>query len=138
MITSPIRVDRFKEGTMSSTVTALPVTVEQIAFAVRRMSRGDQQQLLDLVPDLRQLAGQPPLRTLREASANVYAFRAEVLAALDGRPLLPDEPFIGGGTLAGYEALSDDQRATLWDDWAQIDMMDLEEIEVNADGLSAG
>lgn len=106
---------------MSRMITALPVTVEQIAVAVKRMSRGDQQQLLDLVPDLCQLAGQPPVRTLREATASVYALRAEVLAALDGQPLSPDEPFFRGLTLGQYEALSDVQKADLWDDLTEID-----------------
>lgn len=122
---------------MSRMITALPVTVEQIAVAVKRMSRGDQQHLLDLVPDLRQLAGQPPLRTLREATANVYALRAEVQAALDGQPLSPAEPFFQGLTLGQYEALTDEQKADLWDDLTEIDLMDLEEVEVGSDALPA-
>ncbi len=123
---------------MSSMMTTLPVTVEQIAVAVRKMSRVDQQHLLDLVPDLRQLADQPPLRTLREATANVYALRAEVLAALDDQPLSPDESFFQGLTLGQYEALTDNQKADLWDNLTEIDLMDLEEVEVGSDALPAG
>lgn len=123
---------------MSISVTALPVTVEQIAVAVRKMSRVDQQHLLDLVPDLRQLASWPPARTVGEAMATVEAFRGEVLAALDGQPLSPDEPFLEGLTLGQYEALSDDLKADLWNEWAEIDLMELGEIEVRPDVLPPG
>lgn len=122
---------------MSSIITALPVTVEQIAVAVRKMSRVDQQHLLDLVPDLRQLADQPSARTVGEAIVSLEAFRGEVMAALDGQPLSANEPFFQGLTLGQYEALTDEQKADLWDDLTEIDLMDMEEVEVGSDALPA-
>lgn len=123
---------------MLEKVPALPVTVEQIAIAVRRMTRADQQHLLDLVPDLRQLARRPPARTAAEASDNVAAFREEVLAALGGQRLSPDEPFLNGLTLGQYDALSDDEKASLWDSWAQVNLMEMDEVEVGPDALLVG
>jgi predicted HicB family RNase H-like nuclease len=116
---------------------ALPVIVEQIAIAVRQMTRADQQYLLDLVPDLRQLTHQPPVRTVAEASNTVAAFKAEVLAALDGRPLSSDEPFLNGLTLGQYDALPDDEKTSLWDRLAQVNLMEMDENEVSPNALSA-
>jgi hypothetical protein len=94
--------------------------------------------LLDLVPNLRQMASQPPARTLNAATANVAAIQKEVLAALDGKPLSPDEPFLNGLTLSQYNALSDEEKGKLWDGWAQVDLMEMKELEVSPDALSAG
>lgn len=116
---------------------ALPVTIEQIAIAVRQMTRADQQYLLDLVPDLRQLTHQAPARTVAEASATVAAFKQEALAALDGRPLSSDEPFLNGLTLGQYDALPDDEKTSLWDRLAQVNLMEMDEIEVSPNALSA-
>jgi len=115
----------------------LPVTVEQIAVAVRQMTRADQQHLLDLAPDLRRLARQAPVRTVAEASDNVTAFRGKVLATLGGQWLSPDEPLVAGLTLGQYNALSDDEKANLWDRLAQVNLMELDEIEVGPDALLA-
>lgn len=123
---------------MLEKVPALPVTVEQVAITVRQMTRVDQQHLLELVPDLRQLALRPPARTTTEASDNVAAFREEVLTALGGQRLSPDEPFLNGLTLGQYDALFDDEKARLWDSWAQVNLMEMDEIEVGPDAVLAG
>lgn len=116
---------------------ALPVMVEQIAIAVRQMTRADQQHLLDLVPDLRQLIRQPPARTSAEASDNVRAFREEVLAALGGQLLSLNEPFLNGLTLGQFDALPDAEKSDLWDRLAQVNPMEMDEAEVSPDALSA-
>ena len=122
---------------MSETVVALPVSVEQIASAIRQMDQEDRERLFDLVPDLRQVAHQPSARPHGQAQASAARLQAEVLAAL-GEPLAPDEPFLGNLTLDQYHALPDEEKAHLWDKWADLDLMDLEEQEVAPDALPAG
>lgn len=63
--------------------------------------------------------------------------QAEVLAAME-KPLSPDEPFLGNLTLDQYHALPDDEKARLWDEWANLDLTDLEEREVALGALPAG
>ncbi len=123
---------------MSGSIFALPVSVEQLAAAIKQMSQTDQKQLLDLVPDLRHIASQPSSRTVDQAQATVARLRAEVLSVLKDRPLSPDEPFIGGWTLGQYHALPDEERTKLWDEWAGTDLMELEEQEVDSNALPAG
>jgi hypothetical protein len=122
---------------MLEKVPALPVTVEQIAIAVRQMTRADQQHLLDLVPDLRRLTRQSSIRTVAEASDNVAAFRAEALTALGDQQLSPEEPFLDGLTLGQYDALPDNEKANLWDRLTQVNLMEMNEIEVGPDALPA-
>ena len=50
-------------------------------------------------------------------SAIVDQLRQELLAALDGRPLTPEEPFPDNMTLGDYLDLPDTERAGLWDRW---------------------
>ena len=121
---------------MSETVIALPVSVEQIASAIRQMDQDDRERLFDLVPDLRQVAIQPSARTVGQAQASAARLRAEVLAATR-EPLAPDEPFLGNLTLDQYHALPHEEKARLWDKWADLDLMDLEEQEVVPDALPA-
>ncbi len=123
---------------MSGTVLALPVSVEQIAAAIKQMKPEDQQRLLDLAPDLRRIAANPPSRTTEQAQATVARVQADVLAAVEGRPLSPDEPFLGDLTLGQYQALPDEEKARLWETWAGADWTALKEREVNPDALLAG
>jgi hypothetical protein len=67
----------------------------------------------------------------------VARLRAKVLAALNNQRLSPDEPFLGGLTLGQYHALSEEEKNKLWDEWAGIDLMELER-EVGPDVLIAG
>ncbi len=123
---------------MSELVLALPVSVEQIAVVIKQMSWADQERLLALVPTLRQIAAQTSVRTPEQIQANIARLQTEVLAALNNKPLSLDEPFLGNLTLGQYQALPDDQKTELWDRWAPVDLMELEEQEVASNALSAG
>jgi hypothetical protein len=122
---------------MSGMVLALPVSVEQVASVIKQMDQGDRERLFDLVPELRQLAARQPARTVEQAQATVAHLQKEVLAAIE-KPLSPDEPFLGDLTLGQYYALPDEDKVRLWDEWAGVDLMDLEEREVTLDALPAG
>lgn len=121
---------------MSSSVPLLPVSIEQLAAAIRHMSLADQQRLLALVPELHQAATQLSSQTPDEVVA-VERLRAEVVQALAGQSLLPDEPFIGDLTLGQYLALPDAERARLWDAWADVGLDQLEERDVRPDAVPA-
>lgn len=101
------------------------------------MSQTDQQRRLDLVPHLRQIATQSTARTVKEAQTAVAYLQAEVLKLLSNQVPSPDEPFKGGLTLAQHLALSEEEKDELWDQWAETDLMALEEQEVNS-ALPAG
>ena len=123
---------------MSDLVFALPVSVEQITAVIKQMDQADQERLLDLVPSLRQVATQPLVRTAEQTQTNIERLQTEVLAALDNQPLSPDEPFLGDLTLSQYHALPDEEKAELWDEWADVDIMALEEQEAKPNALSTG
>ena len=123
---------------MSKSVLALPVSIEQLAVAIRRMSPADQQRLLELVPELRRAAKQPPPRTLDEARVSVERVRAEVAQAFAAQRLSPDEPFVGDLTLGQYLDLPDEARARLWNAWTDVDLDGIEERDVRPDALPAG
>ena len=123
---------------MSELVFPLPVSIEQIATVIKQMDPADQKRLLDLVPSLRQIAVQPPVRTAEQTQANIARLQAEVLAVLDNQPLSPDEPFLGDLTLGQYHALPEEKKAELWDEWADVDLMELDEQEVDPNALPTG
>ena len=123
---------------MADLVFAMPVSVEQIAAVIKQMDQTEQERLLDLVPSLRQVATRRPVRTAEQTQANIARLQTEVLAALDNQPLSPDDPFLGDLTLGQYHALSDEKKAKLWDEWADVDLMALEEQEAKPNALSAG
>ena len=50
---------------MSTSVLALPISIEQLATVIRRMTPADRQRLLDLVPELRQEATGSPQHSTR-------------------------------------------------------------------------
>jgi hypothetical protein len=123
---------------MAWSVFALPVSVEQIAAVIKQMNPADRQRLLSLVPELRQVAMQAPPRTLDEARGAAERVRAEVMQALGGQLLTPAEPFIGDFTLGQYLDLPDEDRTRLWDEWTQVDLEELKELDVQLDPVSAG
>lgn len=123
---------------MLKTVFALPVSVEQIATAIKQMDQSEQYHLLELVPALQQLAVQRASRTFEEAQETVEQLRAEVFDVILHQPFSPDEPFLGHLTLAEYHALPDHEKARLWEKLADEDLMNLKEHEVQAHALSAG
>ena len=123
---------------MSPSVFALPVSVEQLAAAIRQMSPADRQRLLDLVPELHQAARQFPAPVPEEAWAAVERVRTEVTHAFSHQSSSSNERFIGELSLAQYLALPDEERARLWDTWSEIDLDHIEERNVPPDALSAG
>jgi hypothetical protein len=113
------------------------MTVQQIATVVKELTLPDQRQLLDLVPNLRWVAQKRPVRTLEEARAEVSLLQEELMAELNYQPISGNEPFLGGFTLNQYLALPDSEQARIWDEAAEIDWDDLEEVEVSPDVLFA-
>ena len=122
---------------MSTSVLALPISIEQLATVIRHMTPADRQRLLDLVPELRQEATRVPPRTPDEALAAIERVREKVTQALAGQLLLPDEPFVGALTLGQYLNLPDEARARLWEAWADGDIHQLEERDVRPDAVPA-
>lgn len=122
---------------MTTSMFALPISIEQLATVIRHMTPVDRQRLLDLVPELRQEATQVPSRTLDEVQAAIERVREKVTQALAGQLLLPDEPFVGDLTLGQYLELPDEARAHLWEAWADGDLHQLEERDVRPDAVPA-
>ena len=122
---------------MARSVLALPISIEQLAAVIRQMNAADRQRLLALAPELRQDALQLPPHTSDTARAAVERIRAEVLQALQGQLLSPDEPFLGGLTLDAYFALPDTERARLWAEWTEGDLDQIEEKDVRPDAAPA-
>ena len=63
---------------------ALSVSVEQVAVVVKQMSRSDRERLLDLAPELRQIALDAARRQDDRGLAVVERMRGEVSRALGG------------------------------------------------------
>lgn len=112
---------------MTNAVFALPVSVEQIAVTIRQMPPPERLRLIELVPELRQATVAPKPRTLEEMRKNVDKLRTELLAALGGNRLSPDEPFLGNLPLGQYLDLPDHERGRLWEEWSALELDDLEE-----------
>ena len=106
---------------MAGSVLALPVSVEQVAAVIKQMNSADRRRLLDLVPELRQIAQQERSRTVEEAQATVEQVRMEVIQALGDQPLSPDELFLDDLTLEQYLDLPDEERARLWEEWGEVE-----------------
>jgi len=99
---------------MAEFILAVPVSVEQIAMAIKQMSPASRQRLLDLVPELRQTPS-PASRAVYQARASVAIVREQVQQVIAGQPFAPDDPFLGGLTLKQYLDLPDEERARLWE-----------------------
>jgi hypothetical protein len=121
---------------MAEIVFPFFLSLEQIAALIKLMSPEERRQLITLVPELRQEAMQTQ-RTLDDARESVEKLRQELLQELGGQPLSPDEPFLGGLTLGQYLDLPEAERAKLWDEWGDIDLEELEELEVRPDAMLA-
>ena len=122
---------------MTTSVFALPISIEQLATVIRNMTPADRQRLLDLVPELHQEATRVAPRILDEAQAAIERVRDKVTQALAGQLLLPDEPFVEQLTLGQYLNLPDEARARLWEAWADGDLHQLEERDVRPDAVPA-
>ena len=106
---------------MGANVFVLPVSLEQVATLIKQMPPQDRQQLLTLVPELAADAIKRK-QVLDNAHQTVEQLRQELLAALGGQPLSPDEPFLAGLTLGQYLNLPEAERAKLWDEWSAIEL----------------
>lgn len=120
---------------MTTSALSLPVSIEQIATAVKQMSKAEQQQLLNLVPELRQLTTVPPVRTMAQMKASVQQLQAEIFAAINQQPLAPTSPFLGELTLEQFLDLPEAEKARLWEEWAEEELMELTEQEVAPNAL---
>ena len=118
---------------MQANVFTLPVSLEQVAAVIKRMRPQDRQQLLAMVPELATDA----IQLIEDAAQAVDQLKQELLVELDGQPLSLDEPFLEGFTLGQYLELSDAEREKLWDEWSDIELEDIEELEVRPDALLA-
>jgi hypothetical protein len=122
---------------MTTAMPTMPVSIEQLAIAIRQISSADRRRLFELAPELREVAAALP-RTLQEARVSVEHTQAAVQAALGNERLLSDMPFVDALTLGQYLNLLDDRRAQLWDKWAGLNFADAEEQDVRSDALPAG
>jgi hypothetical protein len=121
---------------MSKAVWPMPVSIEQIAVVLRRMSPEEQRRLVELVPELRDTLSL--IRPLTQARMSAEMLKQELVESLKGEALSPDEPFLEGVTLEEYLSLPDAERASLWESWAEEDIDAIEEVDVSADVLPAG
>jgi hypothetical protein len=101
------------------------------------MSAADRQRLLALVPELQRTAKEEPARTADEARMVIEQVRAEIFQVLGSERPLTEELFLNEMTLAAYLELPDETRARLWDDWAEVDLEELEELDVHANAVPA-
>ena len=121
---------------MSRAVWPMPVSVEQIAVVVQRMSPEERRRLVELAPELREML--VPVRTLAQAKESARMLREEVLEGLGGELLGADEAFLGGLTLEEYWGLPDRERACLWAGWVEEDWDATEEVDVSLDAVTVG
>jgi len=112
---------------MTGSVITLPVSVEQMAVAIRQMQFTDRKRLIELVPELRHEIAETLPRTLEQARASVEPLRVEVQQAIGDSNFSLDEPFLENLTVGQYFDLPDQKRAQLWDDWAKVDLEAMEE-----------
>ncbi|MCL4262806.1 MAG: hypothetical protein KJ069_06305 [Anaerolineae bacterium] len=122
---------------MSSAIVALPVTVEQIAQAIRQMNVAERMRLLELVPELQEKVGDE--RDEEEARISLVELQTEVNQLFAGKKLAIGDPFIGDLSLHDYLSLPEEERQSLWeklaDDNAWLDT--IKEKDVRPDALLA-
>jgi len=121
---------------VSRAVWPMPVSVEQIAVVVRRMSSEERLRLVELVPELKEALA--PVRTLSQAKESARMLQEEMLEGLGGELLRADEAFLGGLVLEEYWNLPDRERARLWTEWAEEDWDTFEEVDVSLNTVPAG
>ena len=68
-------------------------------------------------------------------AASVALLQAELFALIGDQILPADTPFLGNLTLSTYHALPDQEKAQLWNQWADVDLLELEEQEVALNAL---
>ncbi|MFB0534121.1 MAG: hypothetical protein ACETWR_03955 [Anaerolineae bacterium] len=118
-------------------MTAIDVRVRKVADVVRRLSREEMAQLIELVPELREIK---PASERREEANAVEYFRQLALEMSGGvTPSLQDE-FLEGLTYEEYFALPDEEEKALWDRIFAEDATgpyDLKEHEASTDAVIA-
>ena len=93
-------------------MTDISIRVQKVASVVRRLSREEMAQLIELVPELREI--KPASEWQEETDASEY-FRQLALEMSGGvTPSLQDE-FLEELTYEEYFALSDEEEKALWD-----------------------
>ena len=112
------------------------VSLEQVAALIKRMHPQDRQRLLAMVPELIAEAIKQK-KLLDDADQTVEQLKQDILAELSEQPLSSNEPFLGGLTLGQYLELPEMERAKLWDEWSEVALEDIEEVEVRPDALPA-
>lgn len=123
---------------MGNTIVSMPVAIEQIAAVLRNISREERRRLLDLVPELREELREQLGRTVSQVQESAEAMRKMLITGLGDEFLSNEEPFLGDLTLREYLALPDEERALLWDQWAETPALSWTERDVRADALPAG
>lgn len=126
----------FRRRVVSRAVWPMPVSVEQIAVVVRRMSSEERLRLVELAPELKEALA--PVRTLSQAKESARMLQEEMLEGLGGELLRADEAFLGGLVLEEYWNLPDRERARLWTEWAEKDWDTIEEVDVSLNTMPAG
>lgn len=122
---------------MSSAIIALPVTVEQIAQAIRQMNVAERMRLLELVPELQEKARTE--RDEEEAHISLTELQTEVNQLFAGKKLDIGEPFIGDLSLHDYLSLPDQERQVIWEKLADDNawLNTIKEKNVRPDALLA-
>ncbi|NOX63372.1 MAG: hypothetical protein GXP42_15720 [Chloroflexi bacterium] len=105
----------FERLIMNATVVSLPITLEQIAEAVRRLSPKDRQRLFEMVFEAEKTE---PATSILDVDDAVKAVQDRLKESLDKWPLSPEEPFVDGLSLGEYLDLPDEERERLWREWA--------------------
>lgn len=121
---------------MQANIFTLPVSLEQVAAVIKRMRPQDWQQLLAMVPELA-IDAIEQKQLLDDAAQAVNQLKQKLLVELEGQPLSLDEPFLEGFTLGQYLELSDAEREKLWNEWSEVALEEIEEVEVHPNALLA-
>lgn len=122
---------------MSSAIVALPVTVEQIAQAIRQMDVAERVRLLELVPELQEKAEDE--RGEEEARISLAELQTEVNQLFSGKKLAIEDPFIGDLSVYDYLSLPEEERQSLWEKLADDNtwLHTIKEKDVQPDALPA-
>lgn len=122
---------------MGNSLLSMPVTVEQIAVVVRRLSDDDRRRLLQLVPGLGKSVDREPSIDDPHTRSVLADLKHEILAGKSGSLLAPDEPFLDDLTLDEYLALPEIERARLWDSWSDDQVEAWGEVDAKPDAIPA-
>ena len=103
---------------------AVPPRVRVIAGVLRRFSREELAQLVELVPALKEVGGSVALRGIVPEH-----FRKQLLEMRGEVAPSPDEEFIGGLTYGEYLKLSEEEEERFWEKLFSEGEVEIDEIE---------